>query len=336
MVIVNSYTLAVILLFVTMICWGSWANFQKATSNKWPFQFFYIDFTIGILISILFISLTFGSIGLAGRSFINDILQANLFSLFNSFLSGFIWSFGTLLLVAAISIAGMAVAFPIGIGVALILGVTTNYIKEPIGNELLLATGVILLLFAILLDSIAYRRNTDKNIDKGGVKGILISILAGCILGFVIRLMMNSISFDFSRPKIGLMTPYTASFVFSIGAFTSNFFGNLFLIRKNIISNKKIIIKNYFANKNNINHLYGLLAGLVWSIGWILNMLSAGIAGFAIADALGQGATMIAALWGLLVWKEFKKSNKLTLVILFMMFVFYISGLSVIILSRYY
>jgi glucose uptake protein len=158
MVIIDSYVVAIVLLFVTMICWGSWANFQKATNKNWPFQLFYIDFTAGILIALLFFALTLGSVGSTGRAFFPDLYQASFFSIFNAFSSGFIWSFGTLLLVAAISIAGMSVAFPIGIGIALMLGVSTNYFKEPIGDGKLLAVGVLFLIIAIVLDAIAYRR----------------------------------------------------------------------------------------------------------------------------------------------------------------------------------
>lgn len=335
MITVNSYSMAIIMLFITMLCWGSWANFEKKTDKSWSFHLFYIDYTFGILLTLLFFALTFGSLGHVGRSFLPDLFQANFFSFFNSFLSGFIWSFGTLLLVAAISIAGMSVAFPIGIGIALLLGVTTNYLKEPVGDGKILAIGVLFLLVAIILDSIAYSRKADKNLDRGGMKGICISVLAGCILGFVIRLMMNAISFDFHNPEIGKMTPYTASVIFALGAFISNFFGNYFLMKSTILG-PAVSIRSYLLPNQKKNHSLGLIAGLVWSIGWIFNMLSAGVAGFAISDALGQGATMVAALWGVLVWKEFKNVDKKTTKIVVLMFVMYISGLFAIIYSRYH
>lgn len=335
MVIINSYIIAVLLLIITMICWGSWANFQNITKRTWPFQHFYIDFTLGILISIVIIAFTLGSTGDEGRSFLPDLMQVNLSSFLNAFSSGFIWSFGSLLLVAAISIAGMSVAFPIGVGTALVLGVGTNYIKEPVGDGKLLTVGVLCLLVAIICDSIAYRRKANDKVDRGGYKGIFISLMAGVILGFVIRLMMNAISFDFTQPEMGKMTPYTASVVFALGAFISNFFGNLLLMKKPLVGNK-VRVRDYFYLGDKKDHMYGLIAGFVWSIGWIFNMVSAGVAGFAISDALGQGATMVAALWGVFIWKEFKNTDKKTLLIVVSMFIFYISGLAIVVLSRYY
>ncbi len=335
MVIVTSYFTAIAMLFITMLCWGSWPNFQKATNNKWPFQLFYIDFTAGILITLFIFSITLGSFGETGRAFLPDLYQANFNSIINAFSSGFIWSFGTLLLVGAISIAGMSVAFPVGIGIALILGVSTNYIKEPVGDGILLTIGVLFLLLAIVSDSLAYRRKSNNRRDRGGKKGIFLSVLAGVILGFVIRLMMNAISLNFTHPAIGKMTPYTASFIFAIGAFISNFFGNYFLMKKPI-SGPKVRLKDYFSIAIKKDHLYGLIAGIVWSVGWIFNMLSAGIAGFAISDALGQGATMVAAFWGVIFWKEFRGEGKKTGGIIILMFLFYLCGVCAVILSRYY
>jgi glucose uptake protein len=172
-------------------------------------------------------------------------------------------------------------------------------------------------------------------VDKGGLKGIFISVLAGCILGFVIRLMMNAISFNFHNPEIGKMTPYTASVIFAVGAFTSNFFGNYYLMKMPLVGHK-IKLRDYFFSAKKLDHFYGFLAGVVWSIGWIFNMVSAGVAGFAISDALGQGATMVAALWGVLFWKEFKGADRKTLTILISMFVFYLFGLFLVVFSRYH
>ena len=50
MFIVESYGVAVALCFVTMLCWGSWANTQKLASQEWRFQLFYWDYSIGVLL----------------------------------------------------------------------------------------------------------------------------------------------------------------------------------------------------------------------------------------------------------------------------------------------
>ena len=132
----QSYTLAVSLCFITMICWGSWANTQKLATKEWPFQLFYWDYTIGILILALVLGLTLGSTGELGRSFVVDLSQGNLQPMLLALAGGVVFNIANLLLVAAIDFAGMAVAFPVGIGLALVLGVLVNYVANPVGNAI--------------------------------------------------------------------------------------------------------------------------------------------------------------------------------------------------------
>lgn len=159
MMIIESFSVAVVLLFITMLCWGSWANTQKLATQKWPFQLFYWDYVIGIVLFSLLFGLTIGSTGEVGRSFIEDLLQADKSALLAAFLGGVIFNLANILLVAAIDIAGMAVAFPIGIGIALVQGVILNYINEPRGNAWLLGIGVLLIVIAILLNAKSYKNN---------------------------------------------------------------------------------------------------------------------------------------------------------------------------------
>ena len=133
MFIPGSYSLAVILCIITMLCWGSWANTQKLASKSWPFPLFYWDYAIGVLLLSLVFAFTLGSWGESGRPFLDDISQADSSTLFSAFLGGVIFNLANLLVVAAIDLAGMAVAFPVGIGIALVLGVLVNYIATPVG-----------------------------------------------------------------------------------------------------------------------------------------------------------------------------------------------------------
>jgi glucose uptake protein len=137
----RSYALAVILCFVTMLCWGSWANTQKLTSKEWRFQLFYWDYAIGLFLLALFLALTLGSRGSVGRSFLTDLSQASGEAVWSALVGGIIFNLANILLVAAIDIAGMAVAFPVGVGIALVLGVITNYLATPVGNPWLLFLG---------------------------------------------------------------------------------------------------------------------------------------------------------------------------------------------------
>ena len=183
MVLVESYPVAVLMCIITMICWGSWANTQKLATKEWRFQLFYWDYAIGVFLLALILAFTMGSTGTAGRSFIADLKQADMKWLGSAFLGGVIFNLSNILLVAAIDIAGLAVAFPVGVGLALVLGVVTTYMAKPEGDVPKLAVGVACVMIAIILDAIAYAR-LAKGTQKAPVKGIVTSVAAGLLMGF--------------------------------------------------------------------------------------------------------------------------------------------------------
>ena len=143
---------------ITMLCWGSWANTQKLASKEWRFQLFYWDYSLGVLLLTMVFALTLGSMGSAGRGFFEDLSQASGKYIGYAFLGGVVFNIANILLVAAIDIAGMAVAFPVGIGLALVIGVITTYMAKPGGNPVLLFIGVACVAAAIVVDALAYRR----------------------------------------------------------------------------------------------------------------------------------------------------------------------------------
>lgn len=222
MLIVESYALAVALCVVTMLCWGSWANTQKLASREWRFQLFYWDYAIGVLLLALVLAFTAGSTGEAGRGFLADLGQAETRNLGLAFLGGVVFNLSNILLVAAIDIAGMAVAFPIGVGLALALGVVTNYVATPVGNPLLLFAGVAGVVVAILLSAAAYRRLPSQGARTSG-KGIALSVVAGLLMGYFYRFVAASMSTDFRNLEPGKLGPYTAVVVFSLGLLLSSF-----------------------------------------------------------------------------------------------------------------
>ena len=332
MLIVDSYVIAVIMCFITMLCWGSWANTQKLASQEWPFQLFYWDYAIGVLILVLGLALTIGSIGEYGREFIEDLNQASGKMLLSAFLGGVIFNFGNILLVAAIDIAGMAVAFPVGIGIALAQGVFVNYLAKPEGNPLILFIGVTLVLIAIIVDAIAYKRlQTDGT--EGIAKGLILSIVAGISLGFFYRFVADSMATNYYTPEVGLLTPYTALVVFSLGLFISNFVFVTAIMFKPI-SGKPVALGDYFTKGNSKLHLIGILGGVIWSVGMSFSIIASGAAGPAISYGLGQGAVMVAAFWGVFVWKEFKDAPIGTNKLIAFMFLFFILGLTLIIFAK--
>ena len=332
MLIVDSYVIAVIMCFITMLCWGSWANTQKLASQEWPFQLFYWDYAIGVLILVLGLALTIGSIGEYGREFIEDLNQASGKMLLSAFLGGVIFNFGNILLVAAIDIAGMAVAFPVGIGIALAQGVFVNYLAKPEGNPLILFIGVTLVLIAIIVDAIAYKRLQTGG-KEGIAKGLILSIVAGISLCFFYRFVADSMVTNYYTPEVGLLTPYTALVVFSLGLFISNFVFVTAIMFKPI-SGKPVALGDYFTKGNSKLHLIGILGGVIWSVGMSFSIIASGAAGPAISYGLGQGAVMVAAFWGVFVWKEFKDAPIGTNKLIAFMFLFFILGLTLIIFAK--
>jgi glucose uptake protein len=332
MVIVQWYPLAVVMCFVTMLCWGSWANTQKLASKEWRFQLFYWDYAIGVLLLSLILAFTMGSIGSQGRGFISDIGQASGGAIGSALLGGVIFNLSNILLVAAIDIAGMAVAFPIGVGLALAIGVITNYVKMPIGNPVLLFIGVACIVIAIIVDALAYKKLPSQG-QKTTAKGMIISIAAGVLMGFFYRFVVASMATDFANPQTGLMTPYTAVVFFSLGLLLSNFIWNSIVMVKPFVGDP-VPFGDYFTKGNARLHLIGILGGIIWNVGMSFSIIASGVAGPSISYGLGQGATMVAAFWGVFIWKEFKQAPQGTNKLLTLMFAFYLIGLILIIVSR--
>ena len=325
MYIVNSYSLAIIFCFITMLCWGSWGNTQKLAGKTWRYELFYWDYVLGVLILSLISAFTIGSFGEGGRGFIEDLAQADMKNIGSAFLGGIIFNAANILLSTAIAISGMAVAFPVGIGLALVLGVIINYMGSQKGDPVFLFLGVALIAVAIILNAIAYKKTNSGN-QKVSSKGIFVSVLAGVLMSFFYRFIAASMDLDnFVNPAAGKMTPYTAVVIFAAGVFISNFLFNTILMKKPI-SGEPTNYKAYF-NGNLKIHMVGVLGGIIWGIGNSLSLIAAGKAGAAISYGLGQGATLVAALWGVFIWKEFKGSSKSTNLLLATMFVLFLVGI---------
>jgi glucose uptake protein len=250
----------------------------------------------------------------------------------SAFLGGIIFNIANLLVVAAIDLAGMAIAFPIAIGLALVLGVVINYLGEATGNPVLLFSGVALITLAIIINAIAYRR-MSKDGPASSKKGITISIIAGIIMSFFYRFVADSLVSDFANPNSDNLTPYTAVFVFSLGVYLSNFLWNTIFMYKPL-SGSPVTYGDYFSKGNLKLHLVGVLGGAIWCMGMFLSILSSDVAGPAISYGLSQGATLVAALWGVFIWKEFKDAPEGTNKLIFAMFVSFLVGLILIIFAR--
>lgn len=332
MFIVNNYPLAVIFCFITMLCWGSWGNTQKLAAKSWRYELFYWDYVIGMLLFSIIISFTMGSIGAHGRHFIADLSQAEAGNVISVILGGIIFNASNILLSASTAIAGMSVAFPLGVGLSLVLGVIINFIGDPKGDPAILFTGVALIVIAIICNSIASGSKPKESTGDRSAsrKGILLAIIAGILMSFFYRFVARAMDLnDFVNPAKGMLTPYSAIFIFSIGVFASNFLFNT-IAMLHPFTGSPVSYKEYFKGSFS-THLVGILGGAIWCLGTAFSYIASGKAGAAISYALGQGAPMVAALWGVFVWKEFKGSSRKTYSLISVMFVFFIAGLAAII-----
>jgi glucose uptake protein len=221
----------------------------------------------------------------------------------------------------------MAVAFPIGIGIALVEGVVINYIAQPKGNPVLIFTGVALITLAIILDALAYRNQQGEESEPGELaKGVSLALAGGILMGLFYYLVQRSLSVNYSSLDPGKFGPYAAVLVFAAGSFVSNLAFNSYLM-SHPFKGSKVSYSDYFTKGTLKYHLIGILGGLINCTGTTSNFVASKTASPAIAYGLGQGGTMIAAIWGVFIWKEFKGASKGTLAMIAAMFVLFLSGL---------
>jgi glucose uptake protein len=331
MLLVQNYTLAVVLCFLAMICWGSWQNTQNLIGKQWRFELFYWDYSLGIVLFALLMAFTFGSFGHQGRSFLPDIAQADAKNILSAAFGGFIWNIGTLLLVASISIAGMSVAFPIGGGIGWTLGILINYIGKPEGNPLFLFGGTGIIVIAILLSMQSYKKLADQQ-KKPSFKGIALALMAGLCIAFFYRFVASSLASDFTPADAGKISSYTAVVFFSFGALVSTIIVNPIFMAKPV-EGAPVRMSEWFSGSPRA-HLLGMLGGFIWCLGNSVSFMSVGAASPAISYGLSNAAPVVAALWGIFVWKEFKDAPKGTNLLLTLMFICYVAGLGLIVYAR--
>lgn len=337
MILVHNYGLAIFFFFISMVCWGSWANTMKLAAKNWRFELFYWDLTLGLLLTATLAAFTVGSMGTEGRTFLQDIAQADGTSIWNAMLGGIVWNLGNILLTAAIAVAGMSVGFPIGGGLAWVLGIAFNFILvwidkgSPQGNVGLLLIGVALIITAIYLSMLSYKRLANEQ-KKASGKGILLSVAAGLLIAFFYGLVVKSLDNTFVSGGAGTLTPFTGVFFFAVGvAVSTPVFNPIFM--RYPVQGEPVKMKEYFKGSL-ASHSTGIIGGFIWMVGMVVSFMSAGAANPAISYALSNAAPVVAILWGVFVWKEFRGAPKGTNGLLSIMFVFFIIALVLISLSN--
>ena len=318
----QSFTVALLMMITSAICWGSWANTYKGVKN-YRFELFYWDYAIGIFLMSLILALTMGSTGHDASSFLNNVQSADKANIVSTLVGGAIFNLANLLLVAAIDMAGLAVAFPVSIGIALVVGVVLSYALQPKGNALFLAIGVACALVAVILDGKAYGSlaSAGRSVSR---KSIIVCIVSGVLMGLWNPLVA------YSATRGTPLSPYSSVVFLTLGALLSCFIWNIYFMKRPLVG-EPVSFQGFFTGPPS-GHLLGLLGGVIWGIGTVFNVAAGKVTGFAIAYAIGQSAPMVAALWGILAWKEFEGSGSRAKLYLTLMFVFF--GLAILLVAR--
>lgn len=324
MFVPESYGLALFLMILCMVCWGSWANTFKLAGEV-RFELFYWDYAAGVFLGAFLLAITLGSWHGGEQAFFRNLAEATGPRIGLALAAGTIFNLANILLVGAIAIAGMSVAFPVAIGAALVIGTVLTYSVDRNGDPRLLFTGVALAVVAVIADSFAY-----KELSGGKVavtrKGLGISIVSGVLMGSWSPLTAASMG-EGNLPGPPL-TPYTSTVVFTFATLVSTLFFNIYFMQRPL-SGKPVSLAGYLEGKP-VWHVLGVFGGMVWSLGTASNLIAGREAGFAVSYAMGQSAPMVAALWGVLVWKEFEGSSGKAKFYLGLMFLFYASAIAVI------
>jgi len=315
------YGIALSFMILSMLCWGSWANMLKLCPG-FRFQLFYWDYAIGLLVGAVVWGATLGSNGATGRAFVADLSQAGAHSILLAMIGGVIFNVANLLLVAAIDIAGLAVAFPVGIGLALVVGAVSSYLIAPQGNPILLFGGIVLVLVAIVFDALAYRLR-EASRPAMSKRGIIISLIAGVLMGCFYPFVSRSMVGDHSAG------PYAAVLFFVLGVVVCAVPVNYLLMRMPLDGREPASMMEYWRAPASW-HLWGVLGGGIWCTGAVANFVAsqAQIVGPAVSYSIGQGATMISACWGVFVWHEFAHAPSRSKAFVTWMFVLFLCGLS--------
>lgn len=315
-----TFAVAMLMMITSTACWGSWANTYKVTKN-YRFELFYWDYAIGIVLISLILAFTMGSIHSDGQGFLANVRGADGSNIILALIGGFIFNIANLLLVAGIEMAGLAVAFPLSIGVALVVGVVLSYAIQPKGSATLLAVGVALAIVAIIMDGKAYA-NLSGGGAKASRKSVVICLISGVLMGAFAPFVTRALTADHA------LGPYSIAVFFTLGALFCCFFVNVYFMKKPLVG-EPVRFSGFLAASGR-DHVLGVLGGFIWGLGTVFNFVAASLVGVAISYAIGQAAPMVAALWGIFVWKEFQGSGPTANRYIALMFVFYLLALIVI------
>jgi glucose uptake protein len=314
MFVPRAFEIALLMMITSAICWGSWANTYKGVKN-YRFELFYWDYAIGIFLISLVLAFTMGSTSNDATSFLNNVHAADNSNFIYTLAGGAVFNLANLLLVAGIDMAGLAIAFPVAIGIALVVGVVSSYLLQPKGNAGLLAAGVACAVIAVILDGKAYG-SLKKAASAVSQKSIVVCIVSGILMGLWAPFVTHAMTQGHT------LGPYSISVFLTFGALASCLIWNVYFMKHPLVG-EPVNFGEFFRGHAS-GHMLGLLGGAIWGIGTVFNLVAANFTGVAISYAIGQSAPMVAALWGVLAWKEFQGANRQAKTFLALMFLFYL------------
>lgn len=318
------------LLVINMLGWGSWANTMKGTDG-WRFEAYYLTYAIGLFLFALVYMFTLGMIPMYGITSLAVTSAASPVKIGYAFLAGVVWNAGNILLVAAIAMAGFSLAFPVGIGLSLVIGAVLSYIIVPHGVFWLEFGGLALIVLAIIVDALAYqiKAKASGEVRQSQLvrRGIVLSIILGILIGIFDPLFALS-----TTPPHGL-DGYGSAVFLTLGAMISSFVFIPIFMRKPLTPGEKPTSLSEWTHGRTSWHLWALLGGFVWTTATVMDFIAAPVAGVTISYILGQNATMISAIWGVFVWKELKGAPRRSWTLVALMFVLFIVGIVMVALA---
>jgi glucose uptake protein len=333
MFIPATFITALLMTILCTCCWGSFANTFKLTKD-YRFELYYWDFGLGIFVISLVYAFTLGSTDGGNFSFLSNLRQADNICLFYAALGGFIFNIANVLLIAGIEMVGLAIAFPLSIGIALVEGTVLSYLTHPQGNPELLGFGVLMALVAVIFIGMAYAARGIGSVVTS-FKGTIVCVISGLLMGTFAPLITKAMQGRHPDASmlvpIGALSPYTSAVFMTLGAFLCCFVFNPILMRKPLVG-KPVSMSGYFAAPLSY-HAIGLFGGAIWGTGTVLNFVAGRFVGLPISYAIGQASPMIATLWGVLVWHEFRGAPTKSKRYLAGMFISYMLALALIALA---
>ena len=310
------------MMLLAMVCWGSWTNTYRL-ARGWRLELYHFDYSVGVLLAALAAALTGGTL-FGSPDWTGNLRSADAAALVWAACGGASLNIGNFLLMAGIERVGMTVAFPVSVGFALVVSTILNYLVHPLGDPVLLGAGVTLVFCAVLTNSYAYSSAHGPVQTRAG-SGLAMCFAAGILFSISSPLVAKAMAS--ARP----LAPYGACVMYGTSSLAASVLLLFYLLRRPL-GGVPLPLKSYLRGSA-VNHGAGLAGGVIWGAGMVLSFVAAGLAGMAVSSAVGQANPLVAAVWGIFVWHEFRAAARRTHVLLALMLLLYATGLLLLALS---